>query len=655
MTKKQIKFIMDRLKKGKPFREIASQFNSKYKSSKKQKKIYDEFYDSISSKEANEIKKFKEQEERKEIEFIFNLKKEGLSATEIAEAYNNEFNDNKSVRAINRIVENKFSAKQKQEIAKAQKEAKEKKIDSFLKELAEYINETHSMPSYNEIDEEFGISRKFITYNFGNLLKLYQRVRETYLINVLDSLSFTQDRWNKTLKIVKKSKRFIITSAVTGSKVNDNCYNSLKTFESKRGNSTIFMPISDPSVNLPDKWFLDSKLINDNILFKEMYINSNVMLSDIKISAKQIRPTTGLDRISKKLSNGAFIFASPKNFLSYLPVKHNSKPKVMSTTTAITNPLYETNRYMSKRTSYFANIDHKMGGVVIEKVDDKKFFMRHIQFNDKGEFSDIDKKYLPNGKITKSDVIAITFGDIHVADKDPKYIEMMEEVCKLLKPDYVFLEDVFDGKSIKHWDRDKVITRTIKSHSKYDDLMQEANEIGDFFKRIIKWPVGQFVIKRGNHELFLDKWLEKGTFLKDNYKNTEVGIKLAGLMIKGGYPFQNLMEDIVGIKTRKIRYLREGEFLKLSGIEHSRHGHQGINKPYGCTMTTLDKMGKGIYGHAHSPEIRNDAYRNGTGANLNPDYASDGPNTRAQSFTITFRDGTVQMVQVYQGKYKLKD
>ena len=76
---------------------------------------------------------------------------------------------------------------------------------------------------------------------------------------------------------------------------------------------------------------LSPDLKDFRVIFKDTYLNHNLCLCAIKVSAKQINPLSGLDRLTTSRQS-SIIMASPKVFLKYIPNMHYDIPPALMTT-----------------------------------------------------------------------------------------------------------------------------------------------------------------------------------------------------------------------------------------------------------------------------------------------------------------------------------
>src|SRR5690606_1902213 len=220
-----------------------------------------------------------------------------------------------------------------------------------------------------------------------------------------------------------------------------------------------------------------------------MRLNDNLRISAIRISPKQIEPVTGLDRLGQR--DGSFIFASPKQRLKYVATSNANLPHCLMTTGAITLPQYNGKHYRELRLDEIARHDHVMGGIVVEIESDQIFHFRQVQFNSRGAFIDFGVEYHADYS-KQAPAAAMVLGDLHCADLDEEAYSQSISMINELNPKYLVLHDIFDGKSISHWTKDKKVYRAtqfkhgfLSLQDEIKNLVERLNELADTADKIV--------------------------------------------------------------------------------------------------------------------------------------------------------------------------
>jgi hypothetical protein len=540
-------------------------------------------------------------------------------------------------------------------------ELSEKRLE-LIKTYIELLKDNGFYPGRAELAKE-GYDRDKIRGYFSNLTGLNEAARiwavddgnDPEAFNkIIDDSFFTKKNLKTLQSNIKKFKRFVITTAVVGSPVHREFLDSIKTYCKHQNAMLLVLPAADPAS--AGNWNLDPVLGQQSIVFSDIQLNSNLFLCSIKLSAKQIDPTTGLDRIGQR--NGTFIYASPKQRLKFMPVSNIKHPHAEMTTGAITLPRYFDIRntlhspYMSERTAYIANHDHVMGAIVVEVVDNKRYHFRQIQADAKGGFIDLAEYYCGD-HVSTVYAEAISMGDWHSGETDPTAIKAVKELIDVVRPKKLFIHDGFNGLSINHHERDRQIRRAILAKSGLLNLENELKQFAKDLDDISSWrPVEEVIVVKSNHDIFLDRWLESGEYVDDPH-NYEMGVELARAMVKGANPLKYAVE-MLGLKSSKVRWLNMDEDYFIARIQCGAHGHKGPKGAKGTLRGMEKAYGLSVTGHAHGPEILRGAYQNGTMSRLKLSY-NEGPSDWVHASTVIYPNGMRQLINSFGGDWRLKD
>lgn len=501
-----------------------------------------------------------------------------------------------------------------------------------------------------------GFTKDSVKHHFSSLAKLESIARQAHPdlffdVSIEDVLS--DKAVNDLRKQIKKHKRFIVTSAVTGCTVDENFYKSLKIYCAVNDALLLVLMASDPAHskgnNRGGYGTVDSSLTNECIVFEDTELNSNLFISTIKLSAKHIDPTTGLDRIGQR--DGSFVFASPKQRLQMVATSNTKLPHALMTTGAITSPNYKTESYMSERTAYIAHHDHVMGAVVIELEDDSAYHFRQVQASRlDGSFHDLGRKYTSTG-VEDDAPVAIVLGDWHSGETDPEAVRCTEEMLVALKPSTVVLHDAFNGLSINHHEDHNRIMQAIRY--KRDQLVLEDEIVK--FAQDLEWfcnRVDNVVIVKSNHDEFLSKhYLAEAKYVKDPH-NHYYCLELAKAMIDGKDPLRFAVERISGPKISNVKWLHRDEDFKIAGIQLGSHGDKGPNGSRGSLRNVEKAFGISVTGHSHTPGILRGAWSVGTSSYLKLGY-NQGPSSWVQSHCLVYSNGDRQLINMIGGKWHL--
>ena len=500
-----------------------------------------------------------------------------------------------------------------------------------------------------------GFTKDSIKHHFSSLSNLDEVARlmhpENFFdVNIEDVL--TKQALRQLRSEIKKHKRFVVTTAVTGCAVNDDFYASIKKYCAKNKALLLVLVASDPANSSGSISYgsIDQKLTKECMVFEDTELNSNLFLSTIKLSAKHIDPITGLDRIGQR--DGSFIFASPKQRLHMVATSNIKLPHALMTTGAITKPNYQTDSYMSERTAYIANHDHVMGALIVEIKDDNEYHYRQIQMSKDGSFVDLGVRYSTD-TTKKESPIALVLGDWHAGETDPTVIDCTFDMLNQLKPEHVVLHDAFNGLSINHHEEGQQISMA-RRHARgqlslEDEIQTLAADISKFAKNGHK-----IVMVKSNHDEFLCKhYLQKGKYTEDPH-NHRYALPLAIAMLDGNDPLQTAVEAKIAdtsIKS-KIKWLQRDDDFKLGGIQLGAHGDKGPNGSRGSLRSMEKAYDNSVTGHSHVPGILRGAWSVGTSSYLKLNY-NQGPSSWLQAHCLVYEDGSRQLINIVSGKWKL--
>ena len=510
-------------------------------------------------------------------------------------------------------------------------------VKPLLEELAK---EKAIIPS-----KEFFRSPKYLlnTEKSAEILSAYEEENTIYTQEYRDALE----------EEIKNYRKFVITTAVMGKEVNKDFANALRNY-ARRNNALLLVLPCEDVVSRGKKakaLEINPELKDFKVVFKDTYINDNLCLSAIKVSAKQINPLTGLDRLTTQC-NASIIVAAPKVFLRYVPNMHYDIPPALMTTGAVTENNYDTDKYMSKKTSRLAEGDHAYGAVIVEVESDRIFHFRHVQASPYNSVTDMGIDYLPNGTIQSMGETVMVMGDSHTGYHDKELHEVTMEAALKTGVSTVFLHDVFNGTSISHHDIGKGITKAIKAQENRLGLELECIAVKNYIRDIEEHDMDVCIVN-SNHDNHLLRYLEEGRYVGDpvNYK---FSLKLAVAAVEGKNPLQYAIEEELGYKNQRICWLPEDYSCKVYGVELANHGDRGANGSRGSLQIFEKGLGNCVVGHTHSAAILRNAYCVGTVGIMDQGY-NKGLSSWTRTCCLIYTNGTKQLINFIpdeNGNYK---
>lgn len=531
------------------------------------------------------------------------------------------------------------------------------KIDKkfILDTFVNFVKENKRSPTEAELQNR-GVTRNAVRWHFNTVkeLKLQARDKNPEVFkNIIDESTFTKKNFDRLEKLTHKYKKFVITTAVAGCSVHHKFYKALKHYCKKNDALFMVIPVKDPAASVVSNssWEIDPIFAenNDTIVFGDLALNKNLYISGIKVSAKQIDPTTGLDRLAHDCS---FIFGSPKWRMRMLPNAKNRHSHMLISTGAVTLPNYHTENYMSQRTAYLADYDHKLSALIVELDEGEIFHVRHLTAEPAtGNFVDLSDYYKPSGSIAKLNPVLLSMGDTHAGQHDPVVMNAWKEVVDLTKPDYTIQHDLFNGQSINHHGWDRAVSRAKLAIKGDNSLEEELKTTAEVLKEVSSWTKKGAVVVKSNHDEWLMQYLESGKFVKDPI-NFFTATELINKVKEGEDPLAAGVGKFLTEKEKeKVMWLAMDEEFNIAGIECGAHGHKGPNGSRG-TLNSLEKAYGGcIIGHSHAAGILRDAWQNGTSTLKDLGYNS-GASSWSHSSTLLYPNGARQMIHVIKGKWR---
>lgn len=506
-----------------------------------------------------------------------------------------------------------------------------------------------------------GVTRELMRHHFGRLSNLRIDAKIACPEAFEGSIEvdhYVSEKYLKHLKQqVKNNKRFIITTAVSGQALMGPFMESMRNYAKVKKAKLLILPSHDPAHNLDNEidWHFDTTLLEEDFVFEETTLNSNLFISGIRVTAKQINPITGLNEISQV--HGSFVSASPKQFLEYDTVSANKLPHARMTTGACTLPNYNTSLGNSLRTGYLANAQHVMGAVIVEIADENIYHFRQIQADVDGSFCDLGYKYSPT-KVTK-EIPVLVMGDYHAGEHDEVTVKAWLEVIDSMNIEEVVFHDMFNGVSVNPHEEDDIMLRAERARKGLNVLQNELTIAADEFDRILgRKSVKRGIVVKSNHDDMIDRWIRKGKYQKDPV-NYEFATKLAAnlitaseLGIKKDFFKTGIEMNKIPKSFSKLTWLDVNEDYLVGGVHLGAHGDRAGNGARGSIKGLAKSYPRCVIGHSHTPGIFKGAFQVGTTSLLRLGY-NRGPSSWVHCSCLVYKNGQRQLINSINGAWKL--
>lgn len=487
---------------------------------------------------------------------------------------------------------------------------------------------------------------KYTESDIAELFGTYSLLREQALQDIKDSKEDLLTREviiiNRDDRKISKGKKYFITSAIAGCKLNKDFFASIQTYCNHNNAELIILPMRGASK--VDEEYDEEVIKYIDQFYTEIQLNNYLRAKDFKLDPKQINPLTSLPRYGQKSTS--LIVASPKQQMITVPVSNRTLPHVLYSTGAITTPDYRDNRI-----GVLATQDHVLGGLVVEIENKDIFHVRQVQMDTDGGFYDLDKYYC-GIMIKPSSATAFIMGDLHIGSEDPTAINAWKECIKLIKPKYVILHDVFDCASINHhMEGNFWYSIQLPQHAK--TLETELKFLGE---TLLQWTTEfkniEFIVTKGNHDSWLDTFLSYGKYARpENAHNHLISLDLAKDLMLGKNPLEEYIKKNFNISN--IKWLDIDDDFKLHGVQLGVHGAEGNNGGRSSASSMELAQGSGIYGHTHSPAILRDVMVVGTSTRLKLIYNRGGGSSWLHSSALLYPNGKRTLIISVDGSWKL--
>jgi hypothetical protein len=387
---------------------------------------------------------------------------------------------------------------------------------------------------------------------------------------------------------------------------------------------------------------------------QRMSLNKNIMvLGDIKTQPTASSPLTGFDAFA---SDSSSIIGHTKVQLKAVPSTSNTMAKVITTTGSCTIP-----NYTDSRAGAVGEFHHSLGAVLVEIDTPRRFFLRHLHFDQKsGSCTDLDKVYSPNSVTKAPRALALVMGDTHVDAVDPAVIDATfgeRGIVAALKPRHLIWHDLLDGYSVNPHHAGKPLMKIGKMVGNVANVKAEVDRAINFI--VEHTPKGtESVVVPSNHNDFLNRWIDSHDWKSDPL-NAEFYLRTALAMVLGTkftargteYPeaFSHWLRQA---NLSSCRVLDIDESFMLEEVELCMHGNLGPNGVRGSINNLRRISNKSIIGHSHTPGIEEGCYQVGTSTFLRLEY-NRGASSWMNAHCILNADGKRQMLIIVDGKWRM--
>ena len=436
-------------------------------------------------------------------------------------------------------------------------------------------------------------------------------------------------------------KKYVVTGAQYNAKPNKNFLQGLEKYCDLNDAELLIIPMRGKNIEEED---LHPDFPEDSIVYGDKPLNRKIAVKKFDIRPNQINPLTGLERFVQ--DDTTAVIASPKIAMKVVPNSKRKIPKILMATGAITLPNYSEKH----RINYIARRDHTYGAVVVETVNTNKYHFRILNSLKNGVFYDLCEKFDGSKEPILERPPALVLGDWHSGDTDPQVREETLNMLSEYNPKKVFLHDIFNGHSINHWDRGKLIDLYKNKHrlSLNGEIELVAHELEEMTKAS---PDTHFYVVKSNHDERLYNYLNEGVYANETHPfNLEIALELALAAIKGKDPLEEGVRKFAK-NLKNVTFLEDDEDYKILGWQLASHGHRGSNGGRGSKWAIEKANGKSITMHSHTPEIFRNMYKGGTSTLMDLDY-NKGYSGWMNTHVFLYPNGRPQLVNIIDGEHR---
>ena len=537
---------------------------------------------------------------------------------------------------------------------KAQVEKKRQKVIEKYIALVEKLNRFPTQPELLATGVDYSSFCRW----FRNMATLNKEAKEAFpnaFSGLFSSEDFTFARFKNTKEALKDVDSFIVTTVVAGCEAHEPALAAIKSWEKDTGGMLLCQPIKDPAQTLSSGKsnmnldFFDPILGSYDFIWKKLKLNNSVTLSDISVSAKQLNPHTGLERISNNA--GLTIVASPKRRLTPL-ANMSGQPGYLISAGAITLPNYETDKYMSLRTAEFGYAEHKLGGVYVKLLGKNRYEFTPITFDKTdGHFSIGLKTYSDSGVVETLPQI-LSFGDLHVEELTEWRTNAFFEILETAPSTEIDLHDVFSGISCNPFNKKKPELQYLEGRASRSTTVEEdLKRVGTFLNDAAQFSKVNVI--DSNHHKFLEYWITSGAYRVGDPANIKFAHKLAEAWLSNPRtPILLTALRCAGVDLNsKVIFHGSIKSLKFKGIERSQHGHLSSTGKPRVLGKLMEELGPCNVAHTHVVQIIGEAWNPGTFSGVGerrPEYACKGPNKQGNAYIRVYPDGQRELVHIFE-------
>lgn len=447
----------------------------------------------------------------------------------------------------------------------------------------------------------------FTKESLGEIVKEHNHRQGIFFVTAVSPVN-ELDYTEEDLLAAKKGDKII------GHNLHKEAFAAVGNFLKRHSANLVLLPMpahvkalhNQPRHYDPDLLEYKSKFVTEYVF------NAHLKAIEAYINPQQINPLTGLKRLRvhrlvddntpgaelKKVS-ASLIVGHAKQMMDTTPTGNSTTPRIIHSTGTICKA-----SYLRNRVGLIADVDHKLGGLIVE-IQGDVFYVRQVQMDPvDGSFVDMGVRYHADGRVTSERAEAFKIGDIHPGYHNSKALKAMYSLWNFIAPKRVFFEDFFDGSSISHHLERKKLSRA-KLPSYFGDLPTEI----EMAKGVLTEIQGhapkdsELIATASNHPEHVMRYLEEGRYIGDNAANYALAHRMVVLALDNKNPLQEYLDP-----SCKMRWTNENDDYLVEGVQMNCHGHLGINGSKGSRISHELAYGDSMPAHSHTPSIYHNTF-----------------------------------------------
>lgn len=439
-------------------------------------------------------------------------------------------------------------------------------------------------------------------------------------------------------------KSFIVTCAISDSKVNKRFLQAIEHHNSVTGSQLIVVPTRyrNPTTNTEKQSDTYDAAIAKYMRREKVRIHDSlIVLGDVPIQPTNSRPLSGVESFT---GTSSAIVGHPRIALETVATQVGTMAKILAATGAITEPAYSQSFAGSKGVFH-----HSIGAVIVDIREDGKFELRHIHAEKDGSFYDLDQHWFGD-RVERENIDVLAVGDLHGRNACPVVLRKTffehDSLVRRLAPNHIVLHDVLDCDSKNH--HQNYFDKFRQYAKNKSDVMTEIKETVTVLDAIGACCDAKVHVIASNHDDHIDKWLQKHEHA-DDLENAIVfhetrlailqGIKSGNEVSGFGFWFRKLR------KAENVTMLDRNDSLVINGVEYGFHGDKCANGAKGSARSYAKIGVKSVIGHSHSPKIVDGCYQVGHCLDeTNVSYISGSPSGWMNCHCLQYKSGKRTLV-----------